>query len=88
MIVSSGEFQRQFGRFREIAQREPVTVTSHGRESVVLLAASEYEKYLRMKKSNREVLLTSEIPEDELRAFQEIGIPPETMQFNDEIEDE
>jgi len=41
-IVSASEFQRNFGHFQEIAQREPVMVTSNGRESVVLLSAAEY----------------------------------------------
>ena len=41
-IVSASEFQRNFGHFKEIAQREPVMVTSNGRESVVLLSAAEY----------------------------------------------
>lgn len=41
-IVSASEFQRNFGHFKEVAQREPVIVTSNGRESVVLLSATEY----------------------------------------------
>ena len=49
--VPSSEFQKNFGAFKEIAQREPVSVTSNGRESVVLLSASEYAEYLEFKKS-------------------------------------
>lgn len=41
-IVSASEFQRNFGHFKEVAQREPVMITSNGRESVVLLSATEY----------------------------------------------
>ncbi len=40
--VSASEFQRNFGHFKEVAQREPVIVTSNGCESVVLLSAAEY----------------------------------------------
>ncbi len=40
--VSASEFQKNFGYFKEVAQREPVMVTSSGRESVVLLSATEY----------------------------------------------
>jgi hypothetical protein len=29
--VPATEFTRNFGRYREIARREPVAVTSHGR---------------------------------------------------------
>jgi prevent-host-death family protein len=37
--VTSADFQRGFGRYREVAQREPVVITSHGREILVLLSA-------------------------------------------------
>lgn len=40
-VVSASEFQKNFGYFK-VAQREPVMVTSNGRESVVLLSAAEY----------------------------------------------
>ncbi len=43
--VTASEFQKNFGAFKEIAQREPVTVTSNGRESVVLISATEYAEY-------------------------------------------
>lgn len=41
-MVSASEFQKNFGYFKEVAQREPVMVTSNGRESVVLLSATAY----------------------------------------------
>ncbi|MGR3179697.1 MAG: type II toxin-antitoxin system Phd/YefM family antitoxin [Candidatus Anammoxibacter sp.] len=50
ITVTSAEFQKQFGQFRELAQHEPVTVTSHGRDSVVLLSATEYTKLKTSKK--------------------------------------
>lgn len=43
--VTAAEFQKNFGRYRELAQREAVAVTSHGRESVVLISAGEYHRY-------------------------------------------
>jgi len=49
--VTASEFQKNFGAFKEIAQREAVSVTSNGRESVVLLSAAEYAEYLEFKKS-------------------------------------
>ncbi len=47
--VTASELQKNFGAFKEIAQREPVTVTSNGRESVVLISATEYKKYAELK---------------------------------------
>ena len=42
--VSSTECQKAFGRIRETALRTPVTITQHGRASLVLLAADEYRR--------------------------------------------
>lgn len=47
--VSTSEFQKNFGHFAEIAQREPVMVTSNGRESVVLLSAAEYAELKKLR---------------------------------------
>ncbi len=49
--VTASEFQKNFGAFKEIAQREPVTVTSNGRESVVLISATEYQKYAELRET-------------------------------------
>ena len=43
ITVPASEFQRKFGAYKEIAQREPVAVTSNGRNSVVVISAAEYE---------------------------------------------
>ena len=48
-VVSASEFQRNFDHFQELAQREPVMVTSNGRESVVLLSATEYAELKRYR---------------------------------------
>ena len=40
--VTASEFQKNFGTFKELAQREPVTVTSNGRDSVVLISAAAF----------------------------------------------
>ena len=50
MIVSASEFQKNFGRFKEHAHREAVTVTSNGRESVVLISAAEYAALIQLKR--------------------------------------
>lgn len=49
--VTASEFQKNFGLYKELAQREPIKVTSNGRESVVLLCAAEYKEYEAFKKS-------------------------------------
>lgn len=42
ITVPASEFQKNFGAYKEIAQREPVVVTSNGRESVVVISAEVY----------------------------------------------
>lgn len=49
--VTSSEFQKNFGKYKELAQREPVSVTSNGRDSVVLLSVAEYRAFLEYKNS-------------------------------------
>ncbi len=47
--VTASLFQKNFGQFKELAQREPVAITSNGRESVVLISASEYAALSKLR---------------------------------------
>ncbi len=60
--VTAAELQKQFGLYREIARKEPVTVTHHGRESVVLLDAEEYRRLKAL--DNRRSYYPHELPDD------------------------
>ncbi|HEY5818865.1 MAG TPA: type II toxin-antitoxin system Phd/YefM family antitoxin [Mesorhizobium sp.] len=42
--ISTVEFIRHFGRYHDEAQRAPLTLTKHGRPSVVVLSAEAFEK--------------------------------------------
>ena len=42
--VTAAEVQKQFGAYSERAQREPVTITKHGRDSLVLVSSETFEK--------------------------------------------
>lgn len=44
--ISTAEFIRHFGRYHDEAQREPLTLTKHGRPSVVVLSATAFERLL------------------------------------------
>ena len=48
--VSATEFARNFGQYREIVQREPVAVTSHGRTTGYFVSPVEYEELQRYKR--------------------------------------
>ena len=61
--ISSAEFVRHFGRYHDEAMREPITLTKHGRASVVVIPAQEYER-LTNRSDPRRVYRTSETPPD------------------------
>ena len=61
--ISSVEFVRQFGRYHDEAMRGPITLTKHGRASVVVVPAEEYER-LTNRSDPRRVYRTSETPEE------------------------
>ena len=41
VTITAAELQNHFGRYRDLAQKEPVLVTHHGRESIVVVSADE-----------------------------------------------
>jgi len=51
--VPASEFTRNFGRYRMIAQREAVAVSSHGSITGYFVAADEYEEFQRFKQRRR-----------------------------------
>ena len=51
--VPASEFTRNFGRYRMIAQRAAVAVSSHGQLTGYFVRPDEYEEFLRFKISRR-----------------------------------
>lgn len=47
--VPATEFTRKFGLYREIVQREPVAVTSHGRPTGYFVSAVEFAAMQRFE---------------------------------------
>jgi len=72
--VTAARFQKEFGHFRSLAHREAVTVTSHGRDDVVLLSAAEYE---RLRHLERRTMHVSELSDEELSDLAGVEIPAE-----------
>jgi prevent-host-death family protein len=79
--VTSGEFQREFGRYRTLAQREPVIVTNHGRDDVVLMAA---EDYARLRRYAQAAFHVSELPKDVVDELGTVAPAKAASQFDDE----
>jgi len=62
--VTSAEFQKNFGTYTDAARHEPVTITKHGRESLVMLTADEYKRLKAF--DTRRAYYAHEIPPDML----------------------
>jgi prevent-host-death family protein len=79
--VTAGEFQREFGRFRTLAQRSPVIITNHGRDDVVLLGA---EDYARLRRFEQQALHVSELPRAVIDRLGKVPIPKAAVKFDRE----
>jgi prevent-host-death family protein len=80
-LVTSAELQKSFGRYREKALQEPVVITNHGRESLVLLSAQEYR---RLKSQDRRALHPWELGSREVEGLRASQVAPEAAEFNHE----
>lgn len=65
--VTTTEFYRNFGTYSDAAMREPVSITNHGRDSLVVLSADEYRRLKSM--DSRRAYYAHEIPDDVLAAL-------------------
>jgi PHD/YefM family antitoxin component YafN of YafNO toxin-antitoxin module len=60
VTVKSADLRRQFTRYRELALKEPVSVTHKGRESLVTMSADEIKRLEGL--GTREALHVWELP--------------------------
>ena len=82
--VSAAEFRKRFGWFHRAARHEPVTVTSHGRESVVLVSATDFAEYQKLKQEKATALRVWEMSGEEVAAL-EAAEPTEPVFRNDSL---
>lgn len=80
--VSAAEFQRNIGRYQDLALSRPVAVTRNGRESTVLISSEEYE---RLKRRDRQVLGLDDFTEADIAALEEARPPAEARAFDPEL---
>ena len=66
--VPASEFTRNFGRYRMLAQREAVAVSSHGSITGYFVAPDEYEEFRRFKLRRRS-FATAELADDKAQAI-------------------
>ena len=84
ITITAAELQKQFGRYRDIAIREPVAVTHQGRESIVVLSADEYQRLKALDDAPR-AHYAWEMPQDALEALEAASAPKFTRRYDDEL---
>ena len=72
--VSASEFQQAFGALSDKARHEPVVITKHGKDSLVVMSAEEWQ---RLKRRDRQVGLTTELPDEWMEAVRSAKVPDE-----------
>jgi prevent-host-death family protein len=80
--VSASEFQQAFGALSDKARHEPVVITKHGRDSLVVMSAEEWQ---RLKRRDRQVGLTTELPDEWVDAVRNAKVPDEFAHLDAEL---
>ena len=80
--VPATEFTRNFGQYREIAQREPVAVTSHGRATGYFVSAVEFEEMQRLKAYARRSRAVADMTKEEIDQMAASRMSPEHDHLN------
>jgi prevent-host-death family protein len=82
--VSAADFQRNIGRYQDLALRQPVAVTRNGRESCVLIST---EEYLRLKRRDRRVMRVEDFTDEEISLIAKAEVPPGYEHLDEELKD-
>jgi prevent-host-death family protein len=79
---SAAEFQCYFGLYQDEALTKPVVITRNGRERLVMISVDEYR---RLRRSDRQVLRSGELPDADFAALEETRAPESSSAFDDEV---
>jgi PHD/YefM family antitoxin component YafN of YafNO toxin-antitoxin module len=82
--VSAAEFQRNIGRYQDMALSQPVAVTRNGRERTVMISTAEYQ---RLKSRDREVLSLDDFSEADIAALEATRAPESSKAFDHEFDE-
>jgi PHD/YefM family antitoxin component YafN of YafNO toxin-antitoxin module len=80
--VTASEFAKNFGRYKEEAQREPIAITSYGRTSGYFLSAHEFAEYQRLKTLARRAYHIGELPTEIADAIEQASMNPAHEHLN------
>ncbi len=69
ITVPATEFSKNFGRYRETVQREPVAVTNHDRITGYFVSSMDYEEYMCLKSRTPKTFAVEELSDATLQAI-------------------
>lgn len=81
--VSAAEFQRNIGRYQDVALTQPVVVARNGRERTVMISVEEYR---RLKRRDRHVLELEDFTEADIALIEKTEAPEAFKAFDPEVE--
>ena len=81
--ISSAEFQKNIGRYQDVALTQPVTVTRNGRERTVLISVEEYQ---RLKRRDRRVKGLEDFTAEDIAAIERATPAAEASLYDHEFE--
>jgi PHD/YefM family antitoxin component YafN of YafNO toxin-antitoxin module len=85
--VAATEFARNFGRYRDAAQRAPVAVTSHERVTGYFVSAHDFEEYQQLKARAGHALAVEELDAATLRALAASRMDPRHADLDSLLDD-
>jgi PHD/YefM family antitoxin component YafN of YafNO toxin-antitoxin module len=80
--VSAAEFQRNIGRYQDMALVQPIAVTRNGRDRTVMISVEEYH---RLKRRDRQVLELQDFTDADIAALEQTRAPASSRAFDDEL---
>lgn len=83
LTVSAADFQRNIGKYQDVALSQPVAVTRNGRQSCVLISTGEY---IKLKRREREVLALEDFTESDADVVRRAKPSEYAQAFDHEIQ--
>ena len=80
--VTASEFQQAFDALSDKARHEPVVITEHGQDSLVVMSTDEWE---RLRRGDRRVGLTAELDPQWIEAVNAAAVSDEHAHFDAEL---
>lgn len=81
--ISTAEFIKKFGELADLALAEPLRITKHGRDRLVVLSAAEYD---RLKRRDRRVVRVEDLTDEDLDLIAQAEVPAEFAYLDAELE--